>query len=83
MAQAMLDKKKLKIFSDISTQTESDYFFNLSPSKHGKIYYSKCYKSNILSLNINRSKAFVITPQIWKIIKSKSHIIDEILKADV
>ena len=26
MAQAMLDKKKLKIFSDISTQTESDYF---------------------------------------------------------
>jgi len=84
MAQRMIDiynlKKKLK---NVSTQTGLDeLFFNLTKTKHARIYYSKCYKSNVISLNINKSKAFIITPHIWKILKSKSNLIDSIFEND-
>jgi hypothetical protein len=86
MAQIMIDNynnQKRKYGNNIATQTSNDeiddLYFNLSPTKHARIYYSKCYKSQVLSLNINRSKAFIITPDIWNILKSKNDQINSIL----
>lgn len=43
MAQAMVDKLKLKKYCDVSTQTGNflDFYITLSKSKHFRLYYSE------------------------------------------
>lgn len=85
MAQRMIELQKelysVKKFKNVRCQTmeSDDLFFNLSKNKHGKIYYSKPYKSKVLSLNIHNSKSFIITKQIWSKLKEQFDNIDKAL----
>jgi hypothetical protein len=85
MAQRMIELQKelysVKKFKNVRCQTmeSDDLFFNLSKNKHGKIYYSKQYKSKVLSLNIHNSKSFIITKQIWSKLKEQFDNIDKAL----
>jgi hypothetical protein len=74
MAQAMIDRYKLQKSRDVSTQTGNtvDFFINLSKSKHFRLYYNESYKDLVLSFNINNSKSFIVTRQMWK--KFREHI---------
>ena len=78
MAQIMVDLKRLKNKVNVSTQTgENEYFITLSKSKHAKLKYSSAYKDMVLSFNINKSKHFIITRQMWKILRNHLEIIDQ------
>ena len=74
----MLNRRK----KTIGTQTGMDLldvYVPLSPQKHFKIYYSESYQDYVLSFNINTSKAFIITRQMWQIFKIYYSYIDKVL----
>ena len=82
MAQAQIDffKKQLeKTNNNKITQTEIDYSIQLNETKHARIYYSKAYKDYVLSFNINSTKSFIITREMWKIFKLNIIQFDSIL----
>ena len=84
MAQAMLDKKylSLKKYVTISTQTEenpNEFCIYIGNNKTFRIYHSKTYKNNVLSLNFGKSKKYIITKKIWSIFRECIPRIDEIL----
>ena len=82
MAQAQIDffKKQLeKTNNNKITQTEIDYSIQLNETKHARIYYSKVYKDYVLSFNINSTKSFIITRDMWKIFKLNIIQFDSIL----
>lgn len=82
MAQAQIDffKKQLeKTNNNKITQTEIDYSIQLNETKHARIYYSKAYKDYVLSFNINSTKSFIITRDMWKIFKLNIIQFDSIL----
>jgi hypothetical protein len=75
MAQAQIDLHKKLNKKDISTQTgdNHEFFVSLSKNKYAKLYYSESYKDIVLSFNINRSKSFIITRQMW--LKLRGHLL--------
>ena len=82
MAQAQIDffKKQLeKTNNNKITQTEIDYSIQLNETKHARIYYSKAYKDYVLIFNINSTKSFIITRDMWKIFKLNIIQFDSIL----
>ena len=81
MAQAQIDffKKQLEKTNNKITQTEIDYSIQLNETKHARIYYSKAYKDYVLSFNINSTKSFIITRDMWKIFKLNIIQFDSIL----
>ena len=81
MAQAMIEKLKKLQSRDVATQTGNflDFYVNLSKTKHFKLYYSESYKDMVLALNINNSKSFIITRQMWKIFREHINQIDKTL----
>ena len=80
MAQAMIEQRKLK--KDISTQTGDPYEFqiNLSENKNIRVYFSKTYKSHILSLNFGNCKKYIITKPMWKKFRVHINRINQILE---
>lgn len=66
MAQAMIEKYKIK--RHISTQTGDmfDFTFHLSKTKSVRLYKSKSYKDYVLCLNLGTSKKFIFTKVMWK-----------------
>ena len=62
-----------------TTQTELDFSIQLNDTKHARIYYSKAYKDYVLSFNINSTKSFIITRDMWKVFKLNIFLIDAIL----
>ena len=68
MAQKMLDLKNYKI--NVSTQTGeiNEFCVYLSSCKILKLYYSKSYKDYVLSFNFGKSKKYIITKSMWKIL---------------
>jgi hypothetical protein len=86
MAQAYVEKFKsyknnLEKKVNQSTQTSdlNEFYFNLSSSKHARLYYSESYNDLVLSLNINKSKSFIITKSMWKVFRNHINNIDNIL----
>lgn len=80
MAQAMLDRLKVK--KDIATQTGDlhEFQINLSENKNIRVYYSKTYKSHILSLNFGNCKKYIITKPMWKKLRVHLDRINNILE---
>jgi hypothetical protein len=78
MAQAMLYKRKL---IDAGTQTgENDEFtLTFSNSKVLRLYYSKSYKEYVLSFKLGKTKKFIVTKSMWKILKQYIPQIDKTL----
>jgi hypothetical protein len=76
MAQRMIDLAKIK--KSIATQTgeSANFYISLSKTKHASLKYSTSYKDTVLSFNINSSKSFIITRQMWKIFKKHITLID-------
>ena len=62
-----------------TTHTELDFSIQLNDTKHARIYYSKAYKDYVLSFNINSTKSFIITRDMWKVFKLNIFLIDAIL----
>lgn len=81
MAQAALEVLKYKKSISTSTQTNNldEFYVNLSITKHACLHYSESYKDMVLSFNINQSKSFIITRQMWNIFKLHLNEIDKIL----
>ena len=81
MAQAALEFLKYKKSISTSTQTNNldEFYVNLSSTKHARLHYSESYKDMVLSFNINQSKSFIITRQMWNIFKLHLNEIDKIL----
>ena len=79
MAQAMLDKLKIKKDSSTQTGDPKEFQINLSENKHIRIYFSKTYKTHILSLNFGNCKKYIITKSMWKRLRVHLDRIDEIL----
>ena len=77
MAQKMLDLKKIKKSIACQTGEESEIFVNLSKSKHAALKYSASYKDLVWAFNINSTKSFIITKEMWKIFHEKINIIDK------
>lgn len=65
----MLDAKKFK--RSIATQTgdDSEFCIKLSNSKSVNLYYSKSYKQYVLSFNFGNYKKYIITKQMWIILR--------------
>lgn len=78
MAQAMIDQFKKK--KSVSTQTQLDFTFFLSNYKSVRIYFSKSYKDNVVSLNLGNSKKFIITKSMWKTFNIYYPLIDKVLR---
>ena len=76
MAQKMLDLKKIKKSIACQTGEESEIFVNLSKSKHAALKYSASYKDLVLAFNINSTKSFIITKQMWKLLRPHINKID-------
>ncbi len=76
MAQIMLDLKKTKKSIGCQTGEDSEIFINLSNSKHAALKYSSSYKDIVLTFNINSTKSFIITKQMWKIFRQHLAKID-------
>ncbi len=62
MAQTIIDNKHKNINFD-----KNEINLNLSPQKVVRLYYSKCYKSYVLSFKLGKTKKFIITKFMWKI----------------
>ena len=68
---------------DIKTDAEpvaklvKDFFLSLSSSKHVTLKYSKYYRDIVLALNINSSKSFIITKQMWLTLRKHINYIDK------
>jgi hypothetical protein len=76
MAQAQVDYLKIKNKKDVATQTslnDNEFFVSLSANKYARLYYSESYRDMVLSFNINRSKSFIVTKQMW--VKFRQHIL--------
>lgn len=87
MAQKMIELKKLSNKSDIAIQCNGDFDtpdcqIQLSKNKYLKLYKSKCFNQYILTLNVNKSKKFVVTKSMWKIIKQNIKQIDGAILVD-
>lgn len=76
----MIDK--IKLTKTVSTQTgdKIDFTFNLTNYKTVRIYYSKSYKDYVVSLNLGKSKKFIITKSMWIIFNLYYQFIDKILR---
>lgn len=85
MAQKMIDIKnmnaKINGFKREEKNKDNKLAINykLSKNKFAKLYYCKPYKSNVLNLNIHKSKSFIITKQIWIELKKHTPEIDKAL----
>jgi hypothetical protein len=82
MAQKMLDLRNSK--KSIGCQTGHDdeqLFISLSHSKHAILKHSTSYKDYVLSFNINSSKSFILTKQMWKILRPHLGKIDDVLSS--
>ena len=53
------------------------FFLPLSKTKHATIFYSKSYRDFVLAFNINSTKSFIITKEMWKIFHEKINLIDK------
>lgn len=72
-------EKKAKLppkLKPISNKME-DFYLSLSDSKHAILKYSKSYRDYVLSLNINSTKSFIITKQMWSILRKHINFIDQ------
>ena len=76
MAQKMLDLKKIKKSIACLTVEESEIFVNLSKSKHAALKYSASYKDLVQASNIKSTKSFIITKQMWKLLRPYINKID-------
>ncbi len=79
MAQAQIVLFNLKNKKDVATQTSdqcdsSEFFVSLSKNKYARLYHSDSYRDLVLSFNINKSKAFIITKSMWR--KLRPHILE-------
>lgn len=77
MAQADLNKFNFKLGEDGS------FSFDLCPGPYAKrctIRYSKHYKGQIINIEINKNKSFVITTAMWKILRNHSDLLDNFLQ---
>jgi hypothetical protein len=79
MAQAMIDLKKNVKLRDVSTQTGNylEFYVTLSKSKHFRLYFNESYNDMVVALNINNSKSFIFTKDMWKIFRNYIEQIDE------
>jgi ABC-type transport system substrate-binding protein len=77
MAQAQLDKEKLKKnYKDSSTNTDDkNIVITLSHSKSVTVYYSKAYKEYVVSFNLG-AKKFIITKKKWLYLRNFLEQID-------
>jgi hypothetical protein len=75
MAEAML---RQRYNNSIGTQTSDspDFCVILTNNKMARFYYSKSYRDYVLAFNINSSKSFIITRQMWKILRPHLRYID-------
>ena len=84
MAQEMIVRKQKIITKtkNISTQTDEntdEFCIYISKNKTFRLYYSKTYKSSVLSFNFGNSKKYIITKPMWKIFRKYIPHIDKIL----
>lgn len=76
MTQAHLNKFNFKVNEDDS------FSFDLCPgpfSKRITVRYSKHYKCNIINIEVNRNKSFVITESMWHIIVTHFDLLNNFL----
>ena len=81
MAQAMLDAKKKNFTRTIASQTgeDTEFCIQLSNSKSVQLYYSKSYKKYVVSFNFGNYKKYIITKQMWLVLRKFIPQIDLIL----
>lgn len=81
MAQAMLDAKKKNYTRTIASQTgeDTEFCIQLSKSKSVQLYYSKSYKKYVVSFNFGNYKKYIITKQMWLVLRKFIPQIDSIL----
>ena len=84
MAQKMLDLVSFKMPKktyEVSTQTGDLYEFVLclTNTKMARLYYSESYNEYVLSFNYGSCKKFIITKQMWKVLRNKIGAIDKVL----
>ena len=73
-----------KFKKSIGCQTGPDdeqLLIPLSHSKHAILKHSKSYKDYVLSFNINSSKSFILTKQMWKILRPHLGKINDVLSS--
>ena len=66
----MLDYKNIKKSVYTQTGQTPDFFLRLSATKYAVLKYSQSYKDNVLAFNINSSKSFMLTREMWKIFRN-------------
>jgi hypothetical protein len=82
MAQAQLEKKRLKNLTSVGVQTgpSIEFCVPLCRNKRARFYYSQAYRDFVLAFNINRSKSFIIDRRMWKKLRFHLYNIDNELK---
>ena len=85
MAQKAVDLFKQRAFKLIKTQNVStqtgdinEFYITLSKSKSLHMYYSKVYKEYVICLKFSNNKKYIITRDIWNILKDNFLRIDNI-----
>jgi hypothetical protein len=68
---------KSKNSNSLLLSNNKAFFLPLSKTKHATIFYSKSYRDFVLAFNINSTKSFIITKEMWKIFHEKINIIDK------
>jgi hypothetical protein len=72
-----LKKEKVKRQREISTQTgDFNFYLCLGRNKCLHIDYSKSYRDKVICLKFSNNKKYIITRQIWNIIKQNFTNID-------
>jgi hypothetical protein len=56
-----------KINRESTPTVPENFFIQLSKTKHATLKYSKSYRDTVLAMNINSTKSFIITREMWKI----------------
>ena len=66
---------------NVSTQTGdiNEFFITLSKSKSLHMYYSRVYKEYVICLKFSNNKKYIITKDIWNILKDHFVRIDNII----
>jgi hypothetical protein len=75
MTEAQVTRFKLNNRHSVATQTGNpvEFCVQLNDNKRARLYWSEAYGDYVLAFNINKSKTFIITKQMW--CKLRPHLV--------
>ena len=83
MAQKQVQLRKIAQQINKSTQTAADsaeFSIYLSRYKFIRVYKSKAYKEHVISFNFGKSKKYILSRSMWKILFKNIDQINEVLE---